>query len=278
MDKLKKIAVLVLSLALILTLSFSSLSEDLSESINVFRNQVSIEVNDQKVDVDNFLYDGITYIPLRSVSEILGKYVGWNTNTNMASINDKEYKLEELSNLLPNSKGFIWRYDGFAEYGHVMTLNKIVDGNDMREYLISGEVGDPSDGEGSNNLNLNIKYIIEENKLIQEKTEEAMMDSKFDKMILIQSPLVAGTYWNEEVTDKNATKTTLNAYIKKIEINENSNTEYTVRYDDANSDYYEIRTIETGIGIVNFEKLLELEDTSFPVSYFLFKTENESVD
>lgn len=271
---MKKFFVVLLSLMLIVTLSFNVLSKDLSESIEVYRNQVKVEVNGERVDVDNFLYEGTTYIPLRAVSELLDKYVGYNTLTNTASINDAEYKIEELSRLLPDSKGFKWNYNGFAEYGHIMKIEDIVNEDNKREYIINGEVGDPSGGESDIDRNLDIKYIIKDNKLIQEKTEKAMMDSKFHKLTLIQTPLVAGTFWTEQVTDDEGMDTTINAYIQKVEINDELNTVYTVRYDDVNSEYYEIRTIEEGLGITSFEKLLELEDSSFPVSYFLYNTAN----
>ena len=272
---MKKFFVVLLAMVLIASLSFSSLSQDTSETIDVYRNLVKVEVNGEGINVDNFAYEGTTYIPLRSVSEILDKNVGWNVYTHIASIDDEEYMLNELSHLLPNSQGFEWNYNGFAEYGHIMQIDNIVDEDAKREYIISGEIADPSGGEGSLDRNLDLKYIIKENKLIQEKTEETMMDSKFDKLTLIQTPLVAGTYWNEEVTDKEGNETTINAYIKKVEINDDLETEYTVRYDDANSEYYEIRTIREGVGVVNFEKLLELEDSSFPVTYFLYETKND---
>lgn len=271
---MKKILTLLLSLILIVTFSFSTLAKDLSESIEVYRNQVKLQVNGEMVDADNFLYQGRTYIPLRLVSELLDKYVGWNTFTNTASINDSEYKIEELSQLLPKSKGFKWNYNGFAEYGHIMKLENIVNEDNKREYIINGEVGDPSGGKSDIDRSLDIKYTIKDNRLIQEKTEKSMLDSKFDELTLIQTPLVAGTYWEEEVKDKEGVNTNIKAYIKKVEINDDLKTVYTVRYDDVNSDYYEIRTIEEGLGITKFEKLLELEDSSFPVSYSLYNAEN----
>ncbi len=59
---------------------------DLEKNINVTYNAVNIEVNNDKVDTDNILYKGTTYVPLRAVSEMLGKLVGWDSATNTASI------------------------------------------------------------------------------------------------------------------------------------------------------------------------------------------------
>ncbi len=67
------------------------------ENIKIVWNKVDIRVNGEKVDVENILYKGRTYAPLRAVSEILDKKVEWNGKTNTASINDKNLiESEEL--------------------------------------------------------------------------------------------------------------------------------------------------------------------------------------
>ncbi|ABR49787.1 hypothetical protein Amet_3667 [Alkaliphilus metalliredigens QYMF] len=139
-------------------------------------------------------------------------------------------------------------YDGFAEYSHQMRIEEIIDEGEKREYVIRGEVGDPSGGESTMDRNINIKYIITDNKIVQEKSEETMLDSKFNKITLIQAPLVAGNLWSEEVLDNQGVATTISAFIQKIEIPRDGSTQYTVRYDDVNSSYYEERVIEGGNG------------------------------
>lgn len=270
---MKKYIIIILTFLLILSLSISSMSASISEAILVYRNTVKLEVNGEKVNVDNFLYNGTTYIPLRSVSQLLGKNVGWNYYTNVASINDKHYELEQLSKLLPNTTGLQWIYNGFAEYGHQMSLDNIIDHKEKREYIIKGEVGDPSGGESKANRNIDLKYTIINNKIVQEKVESSMMDSKFDRITLIQAPLVAGTHWTEDLVDKAGKSTTMSSYIQKVEINSDGKKQYTVKYKDMASEYFEMRIIEEGKGIIEFKKLLELKDDSFPVSYSLFKLE-----
>lgn len=74
----------------------------LAESISVLFNNINIRLNGEKVasagesyELDNgdtvpfsILYKGTTYLPLRKVSEILGKEVNWDGTTNTAFIND----------------------------------------------------------------------------------------------------------------------------------------------------------------------------------------------
>jgi hypothetical protein len=66
------------------------------KTIDVIFNSVNITLNGEKSDTDNFLYEGTTYVPLRAISEIFGKEVGWDGDTNTASIYDKETDDEKL--------------------------------------------------------------------------------------------------------------------------------------------------------------------------------------
>jgi len=269
---MKKVFVFLLILVLISAFTISFSISNISEVIEIFRNTIKIEVNGEQVIADNFLLNGRTYIQLKEAAERLNKEVGWNPDTRVASINDITNHTDQLSGLLPESKGFIWWYDGFAEYSHQMQLESINDLDQKREYVITGEVGDPSGGESNLDRSIGIKYTIDGHWIIQEKIESAMLDSKFNKITLIQTPLSVGNSWQEEVVDKQGQVTTLKSFIQKIEIVDGFK-QYTVRYDDVNSSYYEERVIKENIGVVNFEKLLELQDSSFPVSYFLFEFE-----
>jgi len=213
---MKKIAIccLILALAVIVTSSLS-FGADSSELIKVYRNKVKLEVNSIRVDIDNFLYNGTTYVPIRAVAELLGKDVDWNAYTSVAGINDLRYEKEQISALLPEHEGYSWLYNGFAEYGHRMKLDKITDEAQKRVYSISGEVSDPSGGESTVDRNISLKYILEGNKLRQEKVEKAMLDSKYDSLTLIKTPLVSGTFWSEKVVDKSGKETLINSLIKK---------------------------------------------------------------
>lgn len=67
----------------------TAVGSSILESIEVRMNSVNLTVNGEKVEADNILYEGTTYVPLRVIAEMLGKEVGWNQATNTASINDK---------------------------------------------------------------------------------------------------------------------------------------------------------------------------------------------
>ncbi|MDF2891623.1 MAG: hypothetical protein K0R80_1990 [Clostridia bacterium] len=74
----------------IIVLSSTVFSSTIKETLEVYRNYITLKVNGNNVEVDNFVVDGTTYIPLRAVSELLGMEVGWDQNTKTASINNSE--------------------------------------------------------------------------------------------------------------------------------------------------------------------------------------------
>ena len=67
----------------VIVILFSSvaMAASLEKTIKVVFNSVNLEVNGKIVEVDNILYNGTTYVPLRAVAEMLGKEVGWNQAT-----------------------------------------------------------------------------------------------------------------------------------------------------------------------------------------------------
>jgi len=77
-------------IATVILISSAAYSESVKQTIEVLFNSVNLEVNGKKVEADNILYNGTTYVPLRAVAEMLGKEVEWNQATRTASINDKK--------------------------------------------------------------------------------------------------------------------------------------------------------------------------------------------
>lgn len=269
---LKKVWILfVLSL---LTIAFTagfmlSAGADTSEMVRVYRNLIRVEVNGNLVTMDNFLYNNRTYVPMREVAELLGKDVRWNAYTSTAGINDLVYERDALAALLPSETGHTWIYNGFAEYGHTMTLDRIEEASNRRTYVLSGEVSDSSDGEGNLGRGISLNYILQGNALIQEKTAPMMLDSKFDRLTLIETPLVAGTTWTETLMDQSGRTAKIDAIIQKVEIVDGKK-QFTVRHQEVGSSYYEVRVLREGAGVLSFEKLLQLTEDSFPVSYSLY--------
>lgn len=268
----RRLYILALVFLGIVTLSFTwAHSADISELIRVARNTVHLEVNGVRISGDRFVFDRTTYVPVRAVAEMLGKEVGWNALTRVASINEKVNNVDELAKLLPGRAPFKWIYNGFAEYGHTLDLISIVNQDEKRIYNVTGVVDDASGGEFQADFSINLRYVLEGNRLIQEKTETRMMDSTFDTLTLIESPLVAGTYWTESLVDQARIRRDVSGQITKVEVLAGGIRQFTVRHTIRGSEQYEQRVIREGVGVVSFETLFKSGTESFPISYYLFE-------
>ena len=96
---------LVIGLLLGTILTSTVMGESVRKTIEVTYNSLNVMVNNKKVDADNILYNGTTYLPIRAVSEMLGKDVEWNHSTATVSINDKkDDELYEKDSEVDNSQ------------------------------------------------------------------------------------------------------------------------------------------------------------------------------
>ena len=85
MKKLRKITFFAIASFVLM----SSLSA-FAQNIDVDFNKVTINVNGEKTNGNNILYNDRTYVPLRAISEMLSKEVLWNDETKTIDINDAE--------------------------------------------------------------------------------------------------------------------------------------------------------------------------------------------
>lgn len=90
----------ILSIGIIglFTMSGSAWAEDQFRNVEVFFQRIHIAINGQQntLTKDSILYDGSVYVPLRSLSEMLGAQVGWDGETGTVSldfINDNKNAL-----------------------------------------------------------------------------------------------------------------------------------------------------------------------------------------
>ncbi|KAF0196044.1 MAG: hypothetical protein FD169_1110 [Bacillota bacterium] len=188
-----------------------------------------------------------------------------------AMLNNRKYD-RELKTLLPGESGFEWRYFGFAEYDHFMKLNSIETKGATTRYLISGEVGDPSGGESQKDHSLQIIYTINQGALVQEKQEEMMMDSEFNRIEILRGPVVKGSTWTQQQVDNQGQTKTLDCVIEDVRIEQGIRT-FVVFYRERNGVYYEKREIREAVGITLCEKLWITPEENFVIGYYLFEGE-----
>ncbi|MBE7026940.1 MAG: hypothetical protein E7410_05190 [Ruminococcaceae bacterium] len=63
---------------------------DIYESISVIMGKMNIYLGDTPMDIDNIVYNGTTYVPLRDFSKKLGKSISYDPTTDSVTILDKE--------------------------------------------------------------------------------------------------------------------------------------------------------------------------------------------
>lgn len=189
------------------------------------------------------------------------------TTENSASSKNEEEDLE-LTGLLPDKKGYIWKYDGAVEYGHEMELKSINESAEKAIYNVEGEVEDMSGGESKNDFSLNLIYTVTKDKLTQKIDSEMMMDSNFSEIDLIQLPLTEGAKWTQTQENAEGEEVTLKSTIDSIE-EDGEQKIYTVTYKDSDSEYYEKREIKEGVGVIGFKNLYIDEDNedTMPMGY-----------
>ncbi|MFA9559329.1 S-layer homology domain-containing protein [Evansella sp. AB-rgal1] len=179
------------------------------------------------------------------------------------------YDSTELKDLLPKDENYKWNYWGFVEYGHEMQVTSILKEENETYYSISGEVYDASGGESGGDYSLSLSYIVNSDVLIQAKREDMMLDSNFDRIELIRTPLEQGTAWTQEVLDENENEVTLETEITNVHMDDGHKV-FTVRYEDPNTPYFEERQIKENVGVIHFEKLMMDEEIgSYEVTYSL---------
>ncbi len=180
---------------------------------------------------------------------------------------------EKLDALLPDMPA-TWTYMGIGEYGSQMSLGEIIQMQTQKIYRIYGEVEDMSAGALSEDFDYSITYVVYEDRIEQIKEGKMLLDSDFDRMTLVKLPLEVGTSWEEKVIDGDGKSVKVQGEITEI-TNEDENAVYTIRYEAVGSDYYELRKIKEGEGIISFEKPIFYDGEMFPVQYGLSSLNRE---
>lgn len=95
-----------------------------------------------------------------------------------------------------------WFYEGFAEYGHKMTLDSVADSsNGSRKVLnISGLVDDPSGGASKRNFHFKLQYAITANSIFETVVAaDTPFPHRFKNLKVLCLPLQKGAKWKQNV-------------------------------------------------------------------------------
>ena len=98
-----KFRVILMSTLVVMFFGLNVNAESKQVYLDGVLNSINIEVNSKKVEADNILWEGTTYVPLRKIAEMLNREVVWDDKTYTANINDKVGPNENTSNNAVNT-------------------------------------------------------------------------------------------------------------------------------------------------------------------------------
>lgn len=217
------------------------------------------------------IFRKISYITLAGVLAVSISACG-NTNTNKNATNNKgaveskeETKNEkaystELAKYFPQAEGTVLNYNGTAEYGHILTLNKITEGNDKLTLNFKGEIQDMSEGEGEaskKDLLFETQYEIGNDYAKGIENSQSIIKEH----TVLKLPLEEGNSWEEKVSIEGKEYT---AKTKIIEIAQDEDGKNLVKTETVINDmeyypentYKEVKTFKEGKGLKEFQNII----------------------
>lgn len=78
----------------------TAVASGLPQKINVVMNSINVKINQKPMEEDNILYEGTTYVSLKTVVEMLGVEVDWDEETKTVVIGSRDNPIPNLPPLL----------------------------------------------------------------------------------------------------------------------------------------------------------------------------------
>lgn len=202
-----------------------------------------------------------------------------------------ESGLEILAKIFPNEVGFTWWYHGYAEYGHIMTIEDISSDDDSYNYKIKGYMNDGvEDPDPNGSRTFTIEYKIDGTSITEyiynNEHNSNTLNSIISNKTILKLPLEEGNSW-EDTFSYNGEKYTATSVLEEIVLNIRNGElqeEYVVRtkVNDIegypNNTYEEKCVYRIGTGLVAFSNttingMPFTEDDPFSFGYGLSFTE-----
>ncbi len=122
-------------------------ADSISKTVTAVYNNIKIVIDGKEITpkdangttVEPFIIDGTTYLPVRAVSEALGKEVSWDGNTNTVYIGEKpakEFYELDTNSLAPYAEKELFSVNGTPVNGGILNFYVMQDANDnnLRAY------------------------------------------------------------------------------------------------------------------------------------------------
>ena len=114
------------AMSAVLLISVPAIASSVMENIEVARNTIKVTVDGKKLDADNFIYNGTTYVPIRAVAESIGLGVEYDEENHVAKImRDCSFKFGGVP--MGNINGYLVTEDMYAAYETFVKANGTYD-------------------------------------------------------------------------------------------------------------------------------------------------------
>lgn len=197
---------------------------------------------------------------------ILSISVGCN-NIDQFKTRNNHGSIKDITAFLPDESG-TWTYKGTGSYYHEMVLEDIVTSNQSIYYKFKVEILSDKKNSNFDDYLTEIRYIASRKGLQQELQKSKFLDSKYKGMYLLKFPIEKNNEWQEKVLDFDNNEKKITGKIESIDVIDSEKI-ITVSYSEKNSDYYEIRKIVQGKGIVEFQKNININEEDHVLGYSL---------
>gem|GEM_PF-6018954 len=185
--------------------------------------------------------------------------------------------ITDLIFFLPDEEA-TWVYKGTGVYHHEMTIEDIIFSDQSIDYKIKGEILSDNKNSNYDDYLTEIRYIISRKGWRQEIKQSKLLDSKYKGIYILKFPIEVNNTWQETVLDFDGKQQSIIGQIEAIDFINNAKV-ITVKYNEKNSDYYEIRKITEGKGIIEFEQNIKMNAYDHTLGYSLenFYNSEESI-
>lgn len=182
---------------------------------------------------------------------------------------------ERLAALFPE-KPYTWTYTGDGGYYQVASIDRVLERGDEKIIAVTGEVKNENPRLADLDFSTETTFRILEDRIVMTDSSARSLRSPFEEKVLLATPLVAGTSWEQEVSIDGKRQTLKGTLLDVTETE--AGLRYRVRHATADQNYHEVTEIVEGEGIVSFRRRFEHDGTGYEEGYaFLREKETEFI-
>ncbi len=175
---------------------------------------------------------------------------------------------ERLAALFPE-KPYTWTYTGDADYYQEASIISVRETKSEKIVEVAGEVKNDNPRLADLDFGTETHFRILQDRIVMTDHSPRSLRSPFEEKILLMTPLVAGTSWEQTVTIDGKRHTLQGTLLDVTETEEGMR--YRVRHATGDQSYHEMTEMVEGEGIVSFRRRFEHDGAAYEEGYDHYK-------